>query len=76
MRRLLQFPGPTNLRTAATPSFSREVLKASLEELKIMFKVTPNPPDTDPASTYESLDSKKLHEAAECALDHHFPPTE
>lgn len=41
-----------------------------------MFKVTPNPPDTDPATTYESLDSKKLHEAAECALDHHFPPTE
>ncbi len=23
-----------------------------------MFKVTPNPPDTDPASPYESLDSK------------------
>ncbi|MGO4308785.1 DUF6124 family protein [Pseudomonas sp. KB_15] len=28
-----------------------------------MFKVTPNPPETDPASPYESL-------------DHHFPPTE
>ena len=41
-----------------------------------MFKVTPNPPDTDPASPYESLDSKKLHEAAERALDHHFPPTQ
>jgi len=41
-----------------------------------MFKVTPNPPDTDPASPYESLDSNKLHEAAERALDHHFPPTE
>ncbi|PMU10259.1 MULTISPECIES: DUF6124 family protein [unclassified Pseudomonas] len=39
-----------------------------------MFKVTPNPPDTDPASPYESLDSNKLHEAAERALDHHFPP--
>ena len=42
-----------------------------------MFKVTPNPPDTDPASPYDSLDSSKLHEAAERALDHHFkPPTE
>ena len=41
-----------------------------------MFKVTPNPPDTDPASPYENLDSKKLHQAAERALDHHFPPSE
>ena len=39
-----------------------------------MFKVTPNPPDTDPASPYESLDSKKLHEAAERALDHYLNP--
>jgi hypothetical protein len=45
-----------------------------------MFKVTPNPPetdspetdspetdppDTDPVSPYETLDSKKLHAAAE-----------
>ncbi|MHC8353933.1 DUF6124 family protein [Pseudomonas sp. LB3P81] len=37
-----------------------------------MFKVTPNPPDTDPASPYEH-DSKKLNEAAERALDFHFP---
>ena len=41
-----------------------------------MFKVTPNPPDTDPASPYESLDSNKLNEAAERALDHHFPPAD
>ncbi|MGY3174847.1 hypothetical protein ACVWYU_004263 [Pseudomonas sp. TE12234] len=40
-----------------------------------MFKVTPNPPDTDPASPYESPDSKKLNEAAERALDYHFPST-
>ena len=39
-----------------------------------MFKVTPNPPDTDPVSPYES-DSKKLNEAAERALDFHFPST-
>jgi hypothetical protein len=41
-----------------------------------MYKVTPNPPDTDPASPYEYLDSNKLHEAAERALDHHFPAIE
>ena len=39
-----------------------------------MFKVTPNPPDTDPVSPYESPDSNKLNDAAERALDHHFPP--
>jgi hypothetical protein len=39
-----------------------------------MFKVTPNPPETDPASPYESLDSRKLHEAAERALDHYLTP--
>ncbi|UVK94948.1 DUF6124 family protein [Pseudomonas atacamensis] len=39
-----------------------------------MFKVTPNPPETDPASPYNSLDSKKLHEAAERALDHYLIP--
>ncbi|KNH17207.1 hypothetical protein ACS77_28155 [Pseudomonas syringae] len=38
-----------------------------------MFKATPNPPVTDPASPYESLDSKKLNEAAERALNFHFP---
>ncbi|EJM20866.1 hypothetical protein PMI21_00797 [Pseudomonas sp. GM18] len=41
-----------------------------------MFKVTPNPPDTDPVSPYESPDSKKLNDAAERALAHHFPPAE
>jgi hypothetical protein len=39
-----------------------------------MFKVTPNPPDTDPTSPYETLDSQKLHEAAERALDHYLNP--
>jgi len=37
-----------------------------------MFKVTPNPPETDPASPYER-DSKKLNDAAERALNYHFP---
>ncbi|MDB5992897.1 MAG: hypothetical protein JWP42_33 [Pseudomonas sp.] len=39
-----------------------------------MHKVTPNPPDTDPASPYEP-DSNKLNKAAERALDFHFPPS-
>jgi hypothetical protein len=41
-----------------------------------MFKVTPNPPATDTTSPYESLDSKKLHEAAERALDHYLGPAD
>jgi hypothetical protein len=56
-------------------SFSSEMVGALLEK-DSMFKVTPNPPHSDPASPYESLDSKKLHEAAERALDHYLgPPT-
>ncbi|PZW63337.1 hypothetical protein F475_01971 [Pseudomonas sp. URMO17WK12:I6] len=39
-----------------------------------MFKPTPNPPETDDVSPYESLDSKKLHEAADRALDHYLKP--
>lgn len=39
-----------------------------------MIKPTPNPPITDPASPYESLDSRKLHEAADRALDHYLCP--
>ncbi|MGF6457630.1 DUF6124 family protein [Pseudomonas frederiksbergensis] len=39
-----------------------------------MFKPTLNPPITDPASPYESLDSKKLNEAAERALDYYLKP--
>ncbi|MGG2020910.1 hypothetical protein AB1J88_12835 [Pseudomonas sp. S8] len=37
-----------------------------------MIKPTPNPPETDPTSPYESLDSKKLHDAADRALDHYL----
>jgi hypothetical protein len=39
-----------------------------------MIKPTPNPPLADPASPYESPDSKKFHEAAERALDHYLGP--
>jgi hypothetical protein len=37
-----------------------------------MKKPSPNPPDTDPTSPYEP-DSTTLNEAAERALDFHFP---
>jgi hypothetical protein len=39
-----------------------------------MFKVTPNPPESENVSPYETLDPKKLHEAAYRALDHYLPP--
>jgi hypothetical protein len=39
-----------------------------------MIKPTPNPPKNPATSPYESFDSKKLHEAAERALDHHLGP--
>ncbi|MEB2856852.1 DUF6124 family protein [Pseudomonas siliginis] len=39
-----------------------------------MIKPTPNPPETDTTSPYESLDSNKLHEAADRALDHYLSP--
>ncbi|MHC8291005.1 DUF6124 family protein [Pseudomonas sp. XS1P51] len=40
-----------------------------------MFKITPNPPETDPlVSPYASLNSKKLHAAADKALDHYLKP--
>jgi len=39
-----------------------------------MIKPTPNPPETDATSPYESLDSNKLHDAADRALDHYLCP--
>ncbi|MHC8388062.1 DUF6124 family protein [Pseudomonas sp. MDT2-39-1] len=39
-----------------------------------MFKATPNPPETDPVSPYATLDSRKLHAAADRALDHYLKP--
>ncbi|RON71197.1 DUF6124 family protein [Pseudomonas fluorescens] len=39
-----------------------------------MKKHTPNPPETDCTTPYESPDSKKFHEAAERALDHYLKP--
>ncbi|MFW0758887.1 DUF6124 family protein [Pseudomonas sp. H11T01] len=39
-----------------------------------MFKVTPNPPETPNVSPCDTLDSKKLHQAAHRALDHYLRP--
>ncbi|WP_242210077.1 MULTISPECIES: hypothetical protein [unclassified Pseudomonas] len=39
-----------------------------------MIKPTPNPPEIDSTFPYESLDSKKLNDAAERALDHYLWP--
>ncbi|MGL6245340.1 DUF6124 family protein [Pseudomonas sp.] len=39
-----------------------------------MFKITPNPPETDDVSPYETPDSKKLNEAADRALDFYLKP--
>jgi hypothetical protein len=39
-----------------------------------MFKVTPNPPKTDPTSPHTGLDAKKLDEAAERAHNFYLAP--
>jgi len=40
-----------------------------------MIKETPNPPAADDVSSYESLDSKKLNDAADRALNHYLNPS-
>ena len=51
-----------------------------MEQLKLikwsftMFKVTPNPPETDSGSE-ASLEAEKLKEAADRAFSHCFPPS-
>lgn len=67
--------GLAHLCTAAT-SFEVHAKRCRLLNYGItsMFKPTPNPPENEATSPYESLDSRKLHEAAERALDHHFAP--
>ncbi|WP_260954679.1 DUF6124 family protein [Pseudomonas citri] len=39
-----------------------------------MFKVTPNPPDTDPTSPRTKTKPQKLDETAERVLDHYLNP--
>ena len=67
--------GLAHLCTAAT-TFEAQAKRCRLLKYGItsMFKPTPNPPENASTSPYESFDSKKLHEAAERALDHHFAP--
>jgi hypothetical protein len=45
-------------------------------EFQLMPETSPNTPITDPVSPYESLNSRKLHEAAERALDHYLSPAQ
>ena len=54
---LCVFHRSTNLRTATTLSCSSEMVVALSGENTLTFKVTPNPPDTDPTSTSENSDS-------------------
>jgi hypothetical protein len=49
-------------------------MNAAQPEDLLMFKLTPNPPDTDDVSPYETPDSKKLNEAADRALDYYLKP--
>jgi hypothetical protein len=69
-----RLPWFSNLRTAATPSLGNECGSLTSKQGFAMLKVEPNPPDTDRACPYEP-DSKKISEAAEQALDFHFPST-
>ncbi|SFY12010.1 DUF6124 family protein [Pseudomonas sp. NFACC36] len=39
-----------------------------------MFKATPNPPESDPTSSYSSVDPEKFHEATERALNYYLKP--
>jgi len=63
-----------NLRPAATLSCLATGFGGLTCRSFTMIKPTPNPPETDLASPYESLDSKKLNDAAERALDHYLCP--
>ena len=67
--------GLAHLCTAAT-SFEVQAKRCWLliYGIQFMFKPTPNPPEDVSITPYESLDSKKLHEAAERALDYHLGP--
>jgi hypothetical protein len=66
-----------NLRAAATLTCLATGLGGSISCRSFtMFKITPNPPETDDVSPYETPDSKKLNEAAERALDYYLKPSD
>jgi hypothetical protein len=58
---------------AAAPTVSNP-FKVPRSEFQLMPEPKPNPPATESVSPYESLNSRKLHEAAERALDHYLAP--
>jgi hypothetical protein len=39
-----------------------------------MFKVTPNPPDTDPAPSHENLDKNTIHNTTDRTLEYYLNP--
>jgi hypothetical protein len=51
------------------------IFSQCLEEFQLMSE-TNKPLVTDPVSPYESFNSRKLHEAAERALDHYLAPAQ
>jgi len=69
------FPGRPTCAQLATPLFGRSRGGFLLFEWSFtIIKETPNPPETDDVSPYESIDSKKFHDAAERALNHYLNP--
>jgi hypothetical protein len=54
--------------------FDRERWQLQSSRSFSMIKPTPNPPESNLTSPYESIDSRKLHDAAERALDHYLCP--
>jgi hypothetical protein len=64
-----------NLRAAATFTCLATGFGGSISCRSFtMPKITPNPPETDDVSPYESTDPKKLNEAADRALDYYLKP--
>jgi hypothetical protein len=64
-----------NLRAAATFTCLATGLGGSISCRSFTVpKITPNPPETDDVSPYESTDPKKLNEAADRALDYYLKP--
>jgi hypothetical protein len=51
-----------------------QTLKRRSSEFQLMSQTPSHPPVTESVSPYESFHSKKLHDAAERALDHYLAP--
>jgi hypothetical protein len=68
-------PRSTNLRTAATPLFSSFGLSAPHQEPKLIFKITPNPPEADSTCTSAKSKAKQQDETTKRVLDHYLLPS-